>query len=147
MIRAVLDTNVVVSSFLTASGMPSRIVRAWKSGAFEACLSQPLLDELAGVLCRPEILRATRVSADETAEFLDLIGKTAIFAPEPLAVPPVVADDPADDPADDVVVATALVCEADIVVSGDHHLLALREYEGIPIVNPRQFLETLGPPE
>jgi predicted nucleic acid-binding protein len=33
---------------------------------------------------------------------------------------------------------------ADLIVSGDRHLLSLKEYEGIPIVRPMDVLRTLG---
>ena len=40
------------------------------------------------------------------------------------------------DPADDAVLACALAAQVDLMVSGDHDLLSLEEYEGIRIVNP-----------
>jgi predicted nucleic acid-binding protein len=50
-----------------------------------------------------------------------------------------------DDPKDDMVVATAVAARADYLVTGDRrHLLSLREYEGIRIVTPRQFLDVIG---
>lgn len=40
--------------------------------------------------------------------------------------------------------ATAVAAGADVIVSGDHHLLEIKNYQGIPIVTPRQFLDLLG---
>jgi predicted nucleic acid-binding protein len=52
----------------------------------------------------------------------------------------VVAGDPKDDP----IIATAVVAKADYLVTGDRaHLLPIREYQGIRIVSPREFLEVL----
>jgi predicted nucleic acid-binding protein len=49
------------------------------------------------------------------------------------------------DPKDDMVVATAVAAGADYLVTGDRrHLLSLREYEGIRIVTPRQFLDFIA---
>ncbi|MGH6884966.1 MAG: PIN domain-containing protein [Geminicoccales bacterium] len=42
------------------------------------------------------------------------------------------------DPPDDVVLATALAAQADLLVSGDAHLLDLKSYQGIPIVSPAE---------
>jgi predicted nucleic acid-binding protein len=46
-----------------------------------------------------------------------------------------------DDPDDDRILECAVEAQAQIVVSGDHHLLALQEYKSILIVTPRRFLE------
>jgi len=39
--------------------------------------------------------------------------------------------------------ATTVAARADIIVTGDKHLLMLKEYEGVRIVSPRQFVELL----
>ena len=54
--------------------------------------------------------------------------------PEPLGVV-------SADPSDDVFLACALVAGADCVISGDTHLLDLKNFAGIPILTPRQFLK------
>jgi predicted nucleic acid-binding protein len=48
-----------------------------------------------------------------------------------------------DDPKDDVVLACAVDGMADLIVSGDRHLLDLGEYQGISIITAREFLERL----
>jgi len=47
------------------------------------------------------------------------------------------------DPEDDKYPAAALEGRADVVVSGDHHLLDPQEYGGIPILTPRAFISLL----
>lgn len=49
-----------------------------------------------------------------------------------------------NDPDDDMIVECAIVSGASIIVSGDHHLLALREYQGVRIINPGEFLNWLA---
>jgi predicted nucleic acid-binding protein len=46
-----------------------------------------------------------------------------------------------DDPDDNKFIECALECRADYIVSGDTHLLNLKEYEGIKIINAGEFLE------
>lgn len=140
MIRAVLDTNVLVSSILSPGAVPSRIVRAWQAGAFELCLSQPLFEELAEVLNRPRIRKIARITVEQIEELLTLLPRISRFVEEPLPLEPVIAADPDDD----LVLATAMAAQANAIVSGDHHLLALKHHHGIPILPPRQFLEMLG---
>jgi len=48
-----------------------------------------------------------------------------------------------EDPADDKVLECALAADADFIVSGDKHLLKLREFRGIPIITTKQALEKL----
>jgi predicted nucleic acid-binding protein len=47
------------------------------------------------------------------------------------------------DPADDKFVETALVGRAEVIVSGDHHLLDAHEVEGVKVLSPRDFLDEL----
>jgi predicted nucleic acid-binding protein len=44
-------------------------------------------------------------------------------------------------PCDNKFLACALDGRADAIVSGDHHLLALRRFRDIPILTARQFLD------
>lgn len=47
------------------------------------------------------------------------------------------------DPDDEVVLAAAVEGRADRIVTGDKDLLVLGEYEGIPIITPRAFLDLI----
>jgi len=58
----------------------------------------------------------------------------------PAIIPPVITDDPDDD----AVLACAVAARADLVVSGDPHLVKLLQYDGIPIVAQAEAVERLG---
>lgn len=139
MIRTVLDTNVLVSSILSPGAVPGRIVRAWEDHAFELCLSEPLFLEIAEVLRRPHIRKMAKLGAGQIEELLELLLRISTVVARPLNIQPVVADDPDDD----IVLATAVAGRADVIVSGDRHLLVIREHRSIPIITPRQFLDLL----
>lgn len=47
------------------------------------------------------------------------------------------------DPDDDKIIVCVLEAGADYIITGDPHLLTLKEYRGIRIVTPRAFLEIL----
>ena len=49
-----------------------------------------------------------------------------------------------DDPDDDVFIECALAGDADYIVSGDKHLLDLKSYGKIKIVNAAEFIEMVG---
>jgi putative PIN family toxin of toxin-antitoxin system len=46
-----------------------------------------------------------------------------------------------DDPDDNRILECAIEAQAQVLISGDHHLLALQEYKSIPIVTPRHFID------
>lgn len=93
-----------------------------------------LLEELTNVITRPSF-----------SQRLNSIGKTVrqaladyIELVEPLEIPRIVRD-----PDDDHVLACALTVKAELVVSGDRHLLDLHEYQGILILNTADALQRL----
>jgi putative PIN family toxin of toxin-antitoxin system len=49
----VLDTNILVSAFLTPEGIPAQIVNLAWQGKLQACYNQSMLDEYSEVLARP----------------------------------------------------------------------------------------------
>ena len=51
-----------------------------------------------------------------------------------------------DDPDDDIIIACAIEAEADMIISGDQHLLSLGSYQGIPIIRAVDFLNDYTPP-
>ena len=134
--RAVLDTNVLVSAILSPTGPPDLILQAWRRGAFELITSAPLLMELRGVLGRPRIAKRLRRPPAEVATFLSDFSENALVV-TPEEELHVVQRDPADSR---VLKAAG---QADFVVSGDEDLLAL-SYEGVSIVTPARFAAILA---
>ncbi|MCG2722043.1 MAG: putative toxin-antitoxin system toxin component, PIN family, partial [Thermodesulfovibrionales bacterium] len=49
-----------------------------------------------------------------------------------------------EDPEDNKFIECALTCKADYIVSGDRHLLNLKEYAGIKILKASEFLAILS---
>lgn len=136
--RLVLDTNVVVSGLLW-HGAPAELLDAAKRDETELCTSRILLAELTRILQRPRFAQAIVASGLGLDELvLGYAELATLVQPEP--VPPTVLDDPDDDH----VLACALAAEADYIVSGDRHLLALQRYRDIPIVRVIEAMEAVG---
>jgi hypothetical protein len=78
-----------------------------------------------------------RLSAS-VGELIEGYGELAQLV-RPASIAPVVLADPEDDH----VLACAVAAQADLIVSGDSHLLNLKTYQGIPIVNALEALTRL----
>ncbi len=136
--RAVLDTNIVVSSYLSSTGAPGRIRAALEQHRFDLVVSEPLLDEYTRALNYPRVVARHRLTAGEIAEQVDGIRRIAALvalADLPNVIP--------EGPEDNKVVATAVAGSAHYIVTGDDDLLRMGEYEGIQVLSPALFLAVL----
>jgi putative PIN family toxin of toxin-antitoxin system len=127
-VRVVLDTNVVASGFLWG-GVPRQLLQAARENQLQLFTSTTLLLELTDILGRAKFARklvAAQLSVDQLAERYALL----VSVVHPAAITPVILDDPDDDH----VLACAIAAQADLIVSGDRHLLDLKEHQGIRIV-------------
>lgn len=129
MIRVVADTNVYISAF-NFGGLPLRILRLAQRGAFTLYLSRSILEETRGVLrlrfgwSEAEISRALAPVLD-VARMVETVPSVAV----------------AEDPDDNRILECAQEGGAHFIVTGDHHLLRLKRFEGAEILTPRAFLE------
>lgn len=131
MTRVVLDTNVYISA-LVFGGVPRRVIQLAQREGWGICISQILMDEVAETLAN---------KFDWTSAELD-------FALPPLwrqciVVEPRVAVRASVDADDDRVLECAKESGAKLIVTGDDHLLRLKQFEGTAIITPRAFLALL----
>lgn len=138
--RSVLDTNVVVSALLWG-GTPHRLIQAAADGTLTLCTSPELLAELREVLGREHLLARLEQQSTSVEQALTLYGALAVGV-SPTAAPRVVPAD-ADD---DHVIATAIAAKADLIVSGDRHLLDIGNHQGIRIITPAEAARLLAAP-
>jgi len=136
MSRVVLDVNVIVSAFPSPDGVPATIVRYGLSGAFESVTSEHILHGVERAWSKPNFRE--RYSGIEARVALRILRQRTI-----IVEPSRVAIGVADDLEDDLVLGTAIAGQAIYLVTGDRGLLKLREYQGIEIVPPQEFLFTL----
>jgi hypothetical protein len=140
-LRVVLDTNIFVSSLLVKEGLPAQVLDAWRERKFLLATSPTLVSEIQSTLNYPHIRRKYNITNKDVNQLITLLAEDAlVVAGDTEAVSGSVPDDPADE----AVLACALDAVADLVVSGDRHLLDLAEYRGIRILTVREFMEKLS---
>ena len=132
--RLVLDTNTALSGLLWG-GTPGRLIDAAEAGQVELASSAALLAELQGVLSREKFARQLAKRGLTVADVFD--GYAALVS---IVMPAVIAPTITRDPADDQVLAAALAAQADLIVSGDAHLLDLKSFTGIEIITASQAI-------
>jgi putative PIN family toxin of toxin-antitoxin system len=136
-LTVLLDTNVLVSAFLVKQGKPAHIFA--QRDRYELILSTHILGEVHEALGRRHIQKRFHPSrADIRAYVSDLHLYARLIDPQPVenVIP--------QDPPDNLVLASAAGGKANYLVTGNKHLLELKEYRGVKIVTPAQFLEILA---
>ena len=130
--KVVFDTNILFSAVGWA-GNPHVLVQAARQGKCFSITCEPILAEL------DEKLRLKRgLDVQKAAEIVQEIRSFSKIISIP-GILKVIAADPDDDP----VVECAVVGQAAFIVSGDRHLLALGQHQGIRIVKAADFLTLL----
>jgi len=135
MIRAVIDTNLLVSYALTKGATLSRLIAHWEKATFVYLMSPPMIEELRDVLKRPRLREKMAVDPQYLIDIVEM--DTERVAGE-LALAGVCRD-----PKDHIFIACAVEGEADYIVSGDKDVLDLGEYQGIKIVQAGEFIVLL----
>ena len=137
--RIVLDSNVIVSGLLSEAGPPGLLLKLWLEGKFQLVTSKTQLEELRCVFEYKKLRE--RIPPDQSADFLDQIDALAVVIDSLPAI------DISPDPDDNAILATAIQCQADFIVSGDKtDLLSLKKAKKIPIITARQALNRLKKP-
>ncbi len=134
--RAVVDTNVVVSASLNPDARINLILVHLARGKYTFLYSEGSLDEIIDVLSRPHVTRGM-IGNFDVNEFVAL----ARFRGEEIV--PITAIHICRDPDDDKFLEVAVEGKADYIVSGDGDLLSLSPFQGIPVLKPVDFLDIL----
>lgn len=130
--RAVFDTNILISAYLWP-GTPRQALELVRTGAVELVSATPAVEELVRVLGYAKF----GLSPKEIAPFVDdLLSLVEL-------VEPVIVDQVVDDPTDNVFLGVAVQGNCQAIVSGDHHLLDLKQFRGIRIVTASEFVRTV----
>lgn len=128
--NVVLDANILVSAYVFPGGATEEVLSLAFEGRFDLITSRPLLLELGRVLEQkfgwaPDRAEGAVAQIVRTGNVVD---------------PQESIEDIQIDPADNRVLEAAATGDADVIVSGDRHLLKLKAWRGIPVLEPRAFL-------
>lgn len=135
LLRLVIDTSSLISYALTRGQIMQTIIEAWMNEEIVVLFSPQTIQELLTVLNRSPI----RVKAGTTYQwFMDNLDQLAIFVPGLFTISGVCRD-----PKDEPFLACAVEGKAHYLVTSDKDLLALKQYEGVCILNPGHFLVAL----
>ena len=139
MIKAVLDSGVIVSAFVTPKGISAELLHSARQDLFKIYLCEQIFEEIKRVLLTyPHIREQYFYSNRQVAMFCQgLRDATNLVAKIPVIK--VIANDPNDN----MVVACAIKAKAQYIVTRDDDMLVIGKYKGIKIVTPEEFMEVL----
>ena len=133
MITAVFDTNILISAFIS-KGAPYQAMISVLDGKVKLCLSSDILKEFQDVIRRKkfgfskEKIEQMVMMVIDISEMADPKEKVNIIE---------------EDPQDNKVIECAIASDADYIVTGDPHLLKIKRWKGVKIINVNEFLELI----
>lgn len=136
--RAVIDTNVLLSAFIKRQSTSGRVLEHVRSGRVTPIYSAAMLDELLDVLGRPRFQRRYFIRSED----IDALFALLQAAGEPVVVQIQVTD--CRDPKDNKFLEAALAGRAACIISGDEDLQILHPWRGIEILTPAQVVDRLA---
>ncbi len=137
MIRAVVDTSVVVRAVLKPLGTVGPVLDLLAERRYRLLYSMVTLEEVIDVLARPRLRRRFPLEGRDAQTVIDLLTLRGE------AVEPRHRFQACRDPKDDKFLDVGVEGHADALVTGDEDLLVLHPFQGIPIVGPTEFLAML----
>lgn len=138
MIRAVVDTNTIVSAVISPKGPSRRVYEAWLKNRFTLVTSPSTIAEVAKVLDYDKIRLRYRLRDEDIRT-----AKALLWTQSDLMEGTVVVRGVAPHEEDDKLVSCAVEGGAAFIVTGDKAFQACTEYEGIRIISPKEFIELL----
>ncbi len=131
-LQLVVDTNILISALGWKGGKPYQLLQKCFNGELVLVLSPDIIEEFKEVALRPRL----GFSPEEVDEFISaLLEISHVVQPEKIPVYVL------EDPDDDKIIAAAIAGKAHYLVSGDRHLLKLKQIKGIAILSPAEFLK------
>jgi len=135
-VKVVIDTNVLVSAVISKDSSPGDVVRLAILGEIENYTSEDILEEVERILNSEKVLQ--RIGSKHKDDIIRIYRLISIKVSPKIRVNVIERD-----PSDNKFLEAALEAKADFIITGDHHLLELREFRGVKILSPSDFLKLL----
>jgi putative PIN family toxin of toxin-antitoxin system len=129
-VKVAFDTNILVSALVFPGGRGEAALQRIVEERDELIISKPILDELLGILGRKFSRDAEELA--HVAVYLTDLSRSV----KPRQKIKAVKDEP-----DNRILECAVAGRADVIVTGDQALLALREYRVVRLLSLRDYLE------
>jgi putative PIN family toxin of toxin-antitoxin system len=134
--KAVIDTSILVSSFLFPNSVPAQVLKLADKGIYDCYISAIILEELKRSLNNPKLRKSYHYSDSAIKIWCDDLLRITEVITKPLPeIPPTCRD-----PNDEHVIAAAVAIGAERIVTGDRDLLDLGHYQTIRMVSARDFV-------
>ena len=133
-IRIVADTNIFISGIFWEGNFSSQVIDLWRRGNIELVSSLPIVEEIVRNLIGFKI----EMEEESVKEWEQIILENAM-----LVEPNEKLDIVKDDPTDNKFLEAAIAGNAEYIITQDNHLLKLKEFRGIKIITPEEFLKII----
>lgn len=138
MIRAVLDANVLIAATINVkSSVTSEIYQNFLNQSFTLIVSPEMLEEVKEVINRDRIVKRHKRSLEERQAIINELAELSYLVPGNTKVEVV------RDPDDNKMIVAGIEGRADYIVTRDRDLIDLKEYQGIKIITPEEFMGIL----
>lgn len=132
----VIDTQLVLRAVLNERSLPAKLFFNYGE-RYILAVSPGIRAEVEDILTRPSIrAKFTRITDETVARILAVLDAGQQVIPEDV---PAISRDPKDD----IFLATAVLAEAQFILTEDKDLLVLNPYQNIQILNALDFLNAL----
>ena len=131
--KIVLDTNILISAF-GWKGKSREIFNRVLNGELELFTSQKQMVEIVRVLKYPKF----GFEEEQKSRFITILCSIAKIMEIPGKLKVVL-----DDPDDDIILETAVASKSEFLVTGDEHLLSIKEYNGVRMLTASEFLDVI----
>ncbi len=132
-ICVVIDTNIIISSAISMDGNPAQIFELLLLEEIINYTTKDIIEEIKEVLERPRIKKRLDAQAKDF-----IMEQFQAFSH--IVIPNVTLKEVKNDPDDDKFLECAITANVDFIISGDEHLLQIKEFRGIKIINPADFI-------
>ena len=132
MICIVADTNIFLSGIFWKGNFSSQVIDLWRNRKLDLISSIPIIEELTKNLEGFKI----KMDKDMVQEWKNKILENSLIVESQEDINIV-----KEDEEDNKFVEAAVAGKANYIVTQDNHLLKVKEFRGIKILTPKDFLD------